>query len=664
MQMSTMELTPDTTVEQIKNRLHHTTRERARSSDQRRQYLEKVARILSKKDVELRLDDGSPRCTADTDKDAIIFIPYTETEQPVTNLRGIHWDLLFQETELMHELGHVLYTDFSVFESEEYDVKGRKSNFRQFFNAAEDGAIETQLARRYNVGDDLTLKNANLSERNIQLKEEHQPTGEIRYSLFEAVCKGCLDMGYYDSGEFSEIIAGNRVITGNEDGLQILRDLQEPLADFMSEFLSTSNGRARIELAVDFWNEHLAGLNDTDRTSPPMDMDVDTRGPNNDPEDADELGDGDEHVQQSSASPDNEEEEDGTGGSGEEDEEGDENGDNGGNSEDKDGDDEEGNGSGSGSDGEEDDDSEDESDVGPATPDDLEQAEDDMEEKYREEVNNEQSGSGDGDETEQEAEELLKVVQSGAGSGADVHIETPNDQNGDWDTTRYNESKKTGDRVKNLLERQLQRERATETRRGERFGRLDNQKMMDGKRGNPRIWTQKNNPGDKDYSYVILLDRSGSMDNINKMSQAEIAAGTFAHALSEVGANVSIMSFYGARDGDHVDIELPFGSDLQTNRKQVFSGNNHGGTPTSDALEIAAERVSNMDGQSCIITITDGAPNDGDRYMRTLESTNVPVWGVYIDGKVNHSQYFDHFVNASAGDVVSKIQQLSREVVL
>lgn len=163
-----MRITPDTTSDEIREmeRLKHSDM----NSSQRRDYFEKLAIIHSGDEifVEIRGEIAYVRMGTATEssrnlEDTIINIPVESPSQSGSDLSEDIWGFLFQKTELYHELGHVLYTDWPSFEDRKMKLESRmKNQYKQFWNVLEDAAIERALAKRFDIENDLKIKNENL----------------------------------------------------------------------------------------------------------------------------------------------------------------------------------------------------------------------------------------------------------------------------------------------------------------------------------------------------------------------------------------------------------------------------------------------------------------------------------------------------------------------
>lgn len=218
------------------------------ASEEVRRHLEKLARLLVDShtpDVNLiAVDKG--RCRKEGDSLAI-DITDKEIEQTRTNLSEDAWQLLAREAILIHEVGHVLYTDFDELEEVEDKLEmGERKRFHRIQNAIEDAAINQQLRWKFNCGDELDITYANIF-------------GGARHRLhglpfLDAVDTAILEKGVYSIGVLEEYQEGSRqlVAPSQEDEFEEALDLVDGvLADTMSE----PDPRKRYDRILEFWGD-------------------------------------------------------------------------------------------------------------------------------------------------------------------------------------------------------------------------------------------------------------------------------------------------------------------------------------------------------------------------------------------------------------------------
>lgn len=145
------------------------------------------------------------------------------------------------------------------------------------------------------------------------------------------------------------------------------------------------------------------------------------------------------------------------------------------------------------------------------------------------------------------------------------------------------------------------------------------------------------------------------------MEAAEVATVQLVHALHDVGVEVSVLSLLG----NQPCLELPFGGEPHQFADHLTSMRTFGGTPLTAAIEIARNHVTTGSGyEPFVVVVTDGAPDDTDRYTAEIDRCNFDVYGIYIDGTPGtHAQYFDRIVYAQPGEVDSALRVLARRIV-
>ncbi|MFB6176327.1 MAG: VWA domain-containing protein, partial [Halobaculum sp.] len=197
---------------------------------------------------------------------------------------------------------------------------------------------------------------------------------------------------------------------------------------------------------------------------------------------------------------------------------------------------------------------------------------------------------------------------------------------GEWDgSDRWQEIRRDGERLGRIFDQRLQNERRSERRRGRRRGRLDPRSLPRLARNDPRVFRSDDEPDEKEYAMVLVLDRSGSMSKT--IGVAERAVATLAQALESVGVETCLVEMYRSS----ARIAVPFTVETAAVPEAVLTGETSGGTPLAEVLAIAREYVARTDGDPAMITVTDGKPSDEVAYREQLRQTPFPVLGVYVD---------------------------------
>ena len=214
---------------------------------------------------------------------------------------------------------------------------------------------------------------------------------------------------------------------------------------------------------------------------------------------------------------------------------------------------------------------------------------------------------------------LDRITEEGfAPSGLEVADGSQRRQAG-WTKIRQDSNQ-----LKRILEQRLRQEKRSTQSRGQRRGQLDPRSLNRVARDDPRVFRQEDNPDEKDYTFVFVLDRSGSMGG--EIEAAEQALVTLARALEKIDIEVSIIDMYQSS----ARLAKPFGVKTENVLDRLLTGSTGGSTPLADVLRLARKRVQGSDSKPAMIVLTDGQPNDKDTYLAELQQTHFPVVGVYL----------------------------------
>lgn len=681
-----MRIQPNTSIDYLESNLGVAEREELRTSEVRRRKLEKTARILTGRttDLKLQMQGDGAYCTKDDDGNVIINIPTEPVEQVATNLPPKIWDKLFQEVEMMHEIGHELYTDWPSMENTYYNQSlETREKFKQFWNVLEDGRIENQLRAKYAVENDLHIKNANLMVSNDGDSDE--------LHLYQATMMAAMDLAKYDTGRLERLLDQNDfevLLKHTEDQVvfedQILPLLENKIPGIITEPESVKANEKIGILWSKVWDiieqeskEDVNQMGEDDMRPEQEPDDADNRGSGSggqtasrlvlqepgDEDDEDEEGeeDGDDEGSQSGADGDEEEDDDSSpeerdGGQGDADE--------------SEEDDADGDGDGDGdSEGDEDGD---EDALSPGSEDDLDEIEQEVQSEMGSEVRNEAQAASNEEDMLEEAKQLLNVAQE-----EDVDIQFPTEAEAEANHVfevmedRVTDARSNGRRISRILNRKLKKEKRDDVSTKQRRGKLDPFQMIPASRGDPKSFKQTDSPDGKDYRAMIVSDRSGSMTygNSDLVDPLERSVGALTWALEDLDIPVSVLSLYR---GD-INVEKPYGSDMKKCINRMFTGRNDGGTPLTRAVQIARSRMDGS-GYPFMIVVCDGRPNDNDTFREEVMKTNFPVLGIrlYEDESdesaarswvTDMSDVFSRVVIAKEDELTSALRQISNEVM-
>jgi Mg-chelatase subunit ChlD len=600
-----------------------------RASEKRRRNLERIGSLCTHRDTDISVslsdDDALARPGAGIDDTYEILVPTQKYDQPQSDVVPAVWDRRLQIAFLFHELGHVRYSDFDRFGAVEDGISTRwRDLFRAVYNAAEDGVVETQIANEFSVGDDLILLNDTLvrhadrrHRRYVELFEAGPEDTPVQsYTVFEALSVGLLDRGYVDSGRFDEILDDGtrrrRILDGYDD---VVRSLAPAIDEFMTDMLSEPDGAARVDRASDFF-ETVRG---TFESLPPLQR---RRVQTVPVKPADTQTSGDWPARRATQLPDRESAHRHVHRTQQ--------------------------ASGTGRESTDEDDS-----VPPGTID-----ADSVRQAARRHRTHRRSRRGSvSSPLTREAHRLLDIVRDDGNDVSEVIAVEPADDGGD--RTRWQAATEGSQQLIADLRTRLRRERRPRDRPGYRVGRLDDRRVVAGSNGEQRVFTRRETGVQKDYSCVLVLDRSGSMAGPH-IEMAETAVGQLSHALFEVGVDVSVLSLWRA----HACLELPFGAAPEESIDRLMTTRAAGGTPLSDAIDVARERLGLGSGAyPFVIVVTDGLPDDPERYRAALERCVFPVFGVYIDATPDgDAEYFDRVVHAETAALGQTLRRLVRRL--
>lgn len=172
---------------------------------------------------------------------------------------------------------------------------------------------------------------------------------------------------------------------------------------------------------------------------------------------------------------------------------------------------------------------------------------------------------------------------------------------------------------------------------GEKSGKLNTNKLVCLKVGNPDIFTKRGSVTTDSACLCLLLDESGSMSGDRRLEGTRQAAVLINEAVSHI-RNLQLF-IYGFGE-NQLTVYRETGRE---GRWTLGSTSAHGGTPTAEAMRISAERVRRHTDDSCLmIILTDGEPND--RMATMQQDRELPRRGILPIG-----------VDISGADAVKKV---------
>jgi len=571
----------------------------------REDYLHKVARLVSDEDVTTELGAGA-FSRNDGPESFYIQVPSDPSKQTRTSLSDEVWNLLFQETVLFHELGHVLWTDFDYLEArlEGHDSRTAET-IRSFWNAMEDPAVNTYLASEFNVREDLRVVNENLAEMNRQ---------DISGGLtpIEALEYGMLEQGLIEENVWSDILEGDIRVRERD----VFDKYKDQVRDTMVDYIRTSDPRDRIDIAIDLATDILDDIEEdyNKRSDSPKET---SQGDGSDESGGSSIDDAPE------MDPEEIEEMQGETTEVAEDE-----------IEDK---------------------YEDEVQNQKSSTEEDDEDTDEMEQTLRmicdAELSTDEIQVPDDWEMDPENGDSVRVVERRARSLARTfRAKLQNERN-----TRRRYGLDDGliestDLAKAVTGSQnfRSREAAPEDKSYSVQIVLDRSGSM----ANPN-WDELDEGPD-------TVDRSD-----RRVKRAQEAVASLARGLYDVGVDVSVMSLYN----NETCLEVPFGADPETRRDVLFSNKTAGRTPLAGTLEVAKENVEEGAwDEEFVIVVCDGEPDSVGNYKNQLREIDCPVYGVYINEEIEkhrgkHDDLFDVIRYADLDDVGDRLSELAKRII-
>lgn len=699
-----MQLTASTSLQSVRERLGVGDAETLRESEKRRRYLQTYARLLTSTRPSVRFSEELRTATTDDSADTPeITVTTRPFAQPATDFRRRVFDLAVQEALVVHEVGHLRYTDSDDFRAllERVDP-ARRRLFSRVWNTLEDGAIERQLRHRYAVAPELEVLNANLFQTEAV---GHTPSeGSVRrLSLFHAVICGLADMAIYDSGRFRRLRADDGVLQmASVRDRRVLQEFVPTMRETVETVLTEPDPAARNRQIWSFWEavvetldtatvsgagaSELARLLDDDGTVRTRQDESMASGQTTDaailheegagaplpgkPDDTtsrfdtetrlardlgretvtDELDRQLESVlgDETDSAPTADDETDGrntaeTETSGREQSPTRETdpdtstaaallnaqshpgaGAFVGHSREQGADSEEASGSASG--------------LGPGAGTAeaaLEQSGGDervdadgsiaaaLRRHYTGELSAETSELDRAKTRLDELKSYVKALETVEIDDATLQVVTES-AGREESTARWSTIQRDAKRLARRFRNRLQEQRRSVERSQQRRGSLDRSRLISASRGNPDVFTQTEDGPEREYTCLVVLDRSASMSG-DAVVAAERGALTTAAALEMVGVNVTLFDLYDST----VRLVKTVAETAQETRDRLLTRQTGGGTPLASALALARSRFGGAE-NPFVLVVTDGRPDDETSYLAQLDASGMPVLGVYL----------------------------------
>lgn len=595
----TFEIKPRTSVGQIQKHIGLDDRQALKESQQRRDHLEKLAIMHTGEPIYVEISgdqayaDIATRDSRMGHTDRIVINVRLEIpEQTTTNLDEKVWDMMVQKTDLYHEMGHVLWTDWPSFENVLLGdgdgnlgiTEEHQSMFKNWWDHIEDAAVERLLIGDFDIEDDLRVVNENILQAN-------KPDKTV--SLHEATSMALIEykhpVGWVDR-LLDEQDDAHQFLT-TEDRKIFEENIYPVIEDLVPTIVEEGDPVTRNLLIYNLYRQ-IGIYIDVDPNDPDQDHDTVPMHPGLDEDqsfgfnqDADDQGAGGQGQPPQGGMPDI-------------------------------------------------------SLPGPAEPKKIDV---DHQQDYSKQVDQQQN-QADPNKQVEDAEKWARVIDDQYDQDVDMSLQIPNNppDKGTFDQNDYSEARRLSNPLAKELGNRLQQQTQSQKQPKQSSGKPDTKRLKDTKRGKTNVFKRTSQPDEKEYSCMLVLDRSGSMGS-KMMPEAEKAAGALALALEDIGVDIGQISLTESE----CQLEKDFGETVDEAKKKMFRQHSGGGTPLSDALALARARLSIAGDSPFVIVITDGEPDHRERYRDQLHQCDFPVVGIYIEkrdnfdeDKMNEAGYF------------------------
>ncbi len=633
-------ITAQSTVEEVMSELGVGPEEKLRETSKRKNTLEKFAQMRSRNPKVTLSLKNVPTAFVKADEELNEFIDITVTtrefNQTITDLPQKYSDYLIQKAMASHEVGHVLYSDWPALEHfmnkveeeekqcegvDESMAKTYKDMFANFYNVLEDGAIEKYLGEEFRLDEEILHLRATIHEDNY-FGQEYMVEGDTvyHYPFFYVIMTAALNIGVYDNGELDKLIDEDNekhifsVRGGEVDREMLIQNVLPLIQSSIPKIHNKIDAWERAEEIYILWSE-IKKYIDRSQTSGRMEFNQQQKHSESNsyiegvPENISKAH-GDQDKEPISIDINLNESGNKTFGQ---------------NQGDKTKENSEKDGIGN------------------------------SEQKAQQGIINEVF-EGDNDWSD-EIENIINCL--GAGDGTD-EIAIADD--GEVDHDRMQEAINLSKRTSRLFQRRLRQMNKDKVVRNKERGYFDSNALISAERGSTKIFKQSKKGKDKNYSCMIVLDRSGSMNR--RIEEVELAAGAIAWGLEENGVDTSIID----TESSMTTLSKPFGTNVDSFKQKIFSGRCGGGTPLTHTMRFARQRMDRGSGDyPFVIVITDGRPYNIDSFKHEVKNANFPVLGLYLTDNSDVEDQLSLYDNAitckSSDDVNQNLINLINSII-
>jgi len=180
----------------------------------------------------------------------------------------------------------------------------------------------------------------------------------------------------------------------------------------------------------------------------------------------------------------------------------------------------------------------------------------------------------------------------------------------------------------------------------------------------PNIWLRRNNPTERGYEFVFVLDESGSMKGGNKWRNAVQALVMAAEALDQLDIGFGLVGF-SDQPKVHKDLSEKFTLESRNSMLVDIETSPSGGTNDAEAVGSAIEMLSkgSPDKRKILVVITDGEGKETELKAQIARASQLGIntIGVGIDDGMAHVE--EVYPEAVLVDKISKLPSKLAEVL-
>lgn len=158
---------------------------------------------------------------------------------------------------------------------------------------------------------------------------------------------------------------------------------------------------------------------------------------------------------------------------------------------------------------------------------------------------------------------------------------------------------------------------------------------------------------------VLVIDRSGSMNEENKLSGAQQAATTFVD-LMRTQDQAALLSF-----ANDVTVDQAFTSDKATLHRAINNLNANGGTAWYDGVYQSVSQFKSVSGRRAVILLSDGLDNQSghslDAAIQSIRSAGIPVYAIGLGNQPSGSDPISQFLGQGSGYDEGSLKRVAQE---